>query len=190
MQHGYRQSNTRLEPQICCTSAGVLPTSDHLLIGWMRWGLHRIRPCGSRSRMIVLFLMRKTVVWKLAHRIKFQQPLAQLHMAVMAAICGLRATIPGIADYLLFGTIPDKDDRDYGCLQSRYGSGMDWQGDCQTGWSSGHVKEICQEPHEPCSFSHGCRRIGSYPSMIFREQAPKRQPDFVSAWLVACAEMV
>ena len=28
MQHGYRQSNTRLEPQICCTSAGVLPTSD------------------------------------------------------------------------------------------------------------------------------------------------------------------
>ena len=31
MQHGYRQSNTRLEPQICCTSAGVLPTSDHLL---------------------------------------------------------------------------------------------------------------------------------------------------------------
>ena len=44
--------------------------------------------------------------------------------------------------------------------------------------------------HEPCSFSQGCRRIGSKPSMIFREQAPKRQPDFVSAWLVACAEMV
>ena len=45
----------------------------------------------------------------------------------MSQIKGIfeRATVRGIADYLLFGTIPDKDDRDYGCLQSRYGSGMD-----------------------------------------------------------------
>ena len=77
-----------------------------------------------------------------------------------------------------------------GFLQSRYGSGKDWQGDCQTEWSSGHVKEICHAPHEPRSFSHGCRCIGSKPSMIFREQAPKRQPDFVSAWHVVFAEMV
>ena len=38
--------------------------------------------------------------------------------------------------------------------------------DCQTEWSSGHVKEIYHAPHEPCSFSHGCRCIGSKPSMI------------------------
>ena len=31
MQHGYRQSNTRLEPQICCTSAGGY---HHRIIFW------------------------------------------------------------------------------------------------------------------------------------------------------------
>lgn len=32
MQHGDRQSDTRLESQICCTSAGVLSASYHLLV--------------------------------------------------------------------------------------------------------------------------------------------------------------
>ena len=35
------------------------------------------------------------------------------------------------------------------------------------------------------AFSHGCRRIGPKPSMIFREQAPGNQLNFVPAWLVA-----
>ena len=43
-------------------------------------------------------------------------------------------------------------------------------------------------PHELRSFGRGCRRIGPKLSMIFCEQAPENQLNFVPAWLVVFAQ--
>ena len=42
-------------------------------------------------------------------------------------------------------------------------------------------------PHELRSFGRGCRLIGPKPEMPLCEQALKRHPDFVPAWLVVFA---
>ena len=43
---------------------------------------------------------------------------------------------------------------------------------------------------ELCSLSYGCRRIGPKPRVPLCEQAPKRHPDFVPAWLAAGVKLV
>ena len=52
------------------------------------------------------------------------------------------------------------------------------------------IKELlAMLPHELRSFGRGCRLIGLKPELPLCEQAPKRHPDFVPAWLVVFAQI-
>ena len=67
--------------------------ADLIPSGWTRWVLHRIRPCGSKSRITVLISMRRPTI-EVSTQNKVPTTPAQLHMAVMAAICGLKDAQP------------------------------------------------------------------------------------------------
>ena len=81
---------------------------------------------------------------------------------------------------------------------SQTGSGS--KRDCEEGFGSDYVTAqislrmitelLAMPPHELRSFGRGCRRIGPKLYMIFCEQAPENQSNFVPAWLVVFAKMV